>query len=1259
MEQTIRDQDSISKTFTSVCTVEDEYSAEVNALNRSNKRSFRNNYRFENTCDGCGTKQHRLNERSQKCPARKIKCHFCGIMGHFEKVCRKKSGANSDSRQSMNVSSAEANVASTEAQHMTCLFVGEVSSLHLPVRVKPTMCSRFTIIDAFPDTGANICLFGPQQLKLLQMSFSQLNQCSHHIAVAGGSTILATGWLNVAIMLNDKVSEQKVFFSTKAQRFFLSRQTCIELGVVPKSFPFPPPQNPECVAVLEGIRVVPDRPSVIPFVPCEDNISKLRQYLTESFAQSTFNRNKPFPKLSTPPAHIHLKNDYVLPRPAIWPATIADNWEDEVKKAIDKDVELGIITKVPFNEPTTWCARMVVVKKRDGRPRRTVDYQNLNAQCLREPFHSQSPFHTARRIPQNTWKSVMDAVDGYHSVEIDNESSKLTTFITPWGRYRYLRFPQGHCNAGDAFNGRVQEILSKIPRLVRLVDDICLYDDTIEGAFWHAWDLLETCARHGIVLNESKLQFCKSEINFAGLTVNNDGVQPSNRIMDAIEKFPPPTDLAKARGFFGLVNQLQWAYAHSQEMAPFRDLVKPNASFVWTEELKVLFNQCKQKILAQAREGVRQYNTKRATCIQTDFCKTGIGYLLLQKYCKCSLKIAPICCKNGWKLVFAGSRFTKGAEQGYAPTEGELLAVAWSLNHAHVFTKGCTNLIVSTDHKPLLGILNDRPFEGIKSPRILRLKEHTLSFNFVVQYNPGKWHRGPDSISRNPHVQYTHMLDPFLVSRHALLEEEEEIDSVLAITAVGEDVCITIEDIENATRNDQTMLDLMANIQHGFPSTENLTSPSIRRYFNVRQHLWLQGGIIMFKNRIVIPKALRENLLNVLHSAHQGVEGMRSRASNSIYWPGLNLAIRQKREGCQICNTIAPSHPREPLQLIPPSLYPFHHICMDAFVMNGRHYFAIVDRYSSWLIIYHIRCHPQCKHVISSLRSVFETYGVPQVLFTDGGLPFQGQEVKQFLQIWKVSHITSSAMYPQANGRAELAVKTAKRLIHENTAADGSLDTDKASQALLQYRNTPLQHLGLSPAQILYHRSLRDGIPVHNKSLKPNKMWVIAASQRERAFAKRNADMVSRYNVSTRELPVLQVGEDVLIQETSLNHKRWVRYGTIVSRLGRKYTVRVHGSGKVITRNRKFLKPVSLPHDYMQFPVDIHSNQDTVIPLPVTVDTPLTDNAVPNINTTSTESSSGLRRTTQHRMLTRLSPHNEPGLLEEESLPHTRTRSGH
>ena len=68
---------------------------------------------------------------------------------------------------------------------------------------------------------------------------------------------------------------------------------------------------------------------------------------------------------------------------------------------------------VPLNEACEWCARMVVVKKKDGRPRRTVDYQELNKQCLREPYHCESPFHTARRIPENSWKSVVDAVDGH------------------------------------------------------------------------------------------------------------------------------------------------------------------------------------------------------------------------------------------------------------------------------------------------------------------------------------------------------------------------------------------------------------------------------------------------------------------------------------------------------------------------------------------------------------------------------------------------------------------------------------------------------------------------------------------------------------------------------------------------------------------------------------------------------------------------------------------------------------------------------
>ena len=100
----------------------------------------------------------------------------------------------------------------------------------------------------------------------------------------------------------------------------------------------------------------------------------------------------------------------------------------------------------------------------------------------------------------------------------------------------------------------------------------------------------------------------------------------------------------------------------------------------------------KEKIIEAVTDGVKYFEMGRQTCLATDWSKQGIGFFLMQKWCKC-VKIHPSCCPGGWKLVLAGGRFTKPAESRYSPVEGELLAVADALYKARHFILGCDNLV--------------------------------------------------------------------------------------------------------------------------------------------------------------------------------------------------------------------------------------------------------------------------------------------------------------------------------------------------------------------------------------------------------------------------------------------------------------------------------------------------------------------------------------------------------------------------------------
>jgi hypothetical protein len=116
---------------------------------------------------------------------------------------------------------------------------------------------------------------------------------------------------------------------------------------------------------------------------------------------------------------------------------------------------LGVISRI--EEPTDWCAGMVVVPKADGGVRICVDLTKLNRYVKRERHILPSVEHVLAQVGDAKVFSKLDANSGFWQIELTPESAKLTTFITPFGRYIFNRLPFGISSAPELFQHRISE----------------------------------------------------------------------------------------------------------------------------------------------------------------------------------------------------------------------------------------------------------------------------------------------------------------------------------------------------------------------------------------------------------------------------------------------------------------------------------------------------------------------------------------------------------------------------------------------------------------------------------------------------------------------------------------------------------------------------------------------------------------------------------------------------------------------------------
>ena len=223
--------------------------------------------------------------------------------------------------------------------------------------------------------------------------------------------------------------------------------------------------------------------------------------------------------------------------------------------------------------------------------------------------------------------------------------------------------------------------------------------------------------------------------------------------------------------------------------------------------------------------------------------------------------------------------------------------------------------------------------------------------------------------------------------------------------------------------------------------------------------------------------------------------------------------------------------------------------------------------------------------LIDNLKVHFSTFGISAELASDEGSQFTAGETSKFLEAWGCKQRLSSAYYPHSNCRAELGVKSAKRLLRENVGQDGSLVGDRFFRALMQHRNTPDPDTGLSPAQVLFGRPVKDFMPIKPGKFRPQEGWRLAQEDREKALRVRYCRGKERWSEHTKKLPKLSVGDRVLIQNqygTPKIARRWDKSGVILEVEDYdQYKVKVDGTGRVTVRNRRFLRRI-IPYQPQQ-----------------------------------------------------------------------------
>ena len=741
----------------------------------------------------------------------------------------------------------------------------------------------------------------------------------------------------------------------------------------------------------------------------------------------------------------------------------------------------------------------MAVPKKDGQVRICVDMRQANTAIERVRY----PIPTVDDIRQEfngaKWFSKLDLSQAYHQLELEESCRYITTFSTHEGLFRYKRLNYGTNAAAEIFQYTLQEQLQGLRGVRNIADDIIVYGNTRSEHDQNLEKCLQRLYERGLRLNKSKCSCLHKTLEFFGQIFSESGTRPDPKRVKDLKESPVPKNIHEVRSLLGMANYSSRYTANFATItAPLRELTRKNTKFEWKEVHQKAFEQLTTAL--SSAPCMAYFDMQKDTYITVDASPVGVSAILSQK--------TPG--KEDERVVSYASRALTSVEQRYSQTEREALATVWGVEHYHLFIYGKEFTLV-TDHKPLEVIYGNKNAKA--SAHIERWILGLQPYTFKVTYKPGVTNPA-DYLSRHT-VQASYKQQCMT----------EEYVNFIASNSVPK--TMTIEEIIQATDSDRVLKGVRAAIR-----LNQWHYDLVKPYKLIKDELTVTTkGLILRGTRIVIPRALQQMAIDIAHDCHLGLTKTKALLREKIWFPNMDRLVKDTLDKCLPCQAVGSPKPPAPLKMtdMPNGAWEVVHVDFYGPLPSNDYLLVVIDRYSRYPEV-EIVSSTKASAVIPKFDKMFAAHGIPEVIKSDNGPPFNGEEYQRYVSALGIKAKFSTPYWPQGNGEAERFMQPLGKAL-KTAHAQGRPWKKELNRFLLQYRTAPHETTKVPPSELLFNRTVKGRLPVlHKRNVVNKHKQARENDQQKQCYNKQYAD--NRRNAKTREI---KIGDSVLVRQQRKN----------------------------------------------------------------------------------------------------------------------------